>query len=363
METSMKLGLGLYRGLLNPDTLRFARQAGVTHIVAHLPGHFVREGSKILTSDQAAYGFGVSDAADPIWTAEGLRDLKALVNSEGLELEALENFAPAHWYDVLLDGPRRAEQMAHLKRIVRDVGRAGIRTMGYSFSVAGVWGRTEGPFARGAARSVGFENPEQTPIPAGMVWNMVYDPERFDPDNPTETVGAVSAEEIWRRFAGFLGEMIPVAEEAGVTLALHPDDPPLPVLRGAARLVYHPEYYQRVYDLAPSPRNAIELCVGTVSEMAGADVYAAVDRYSAAGRIAYVHLRNVRGKVPHYHEAFIDDGDTDMLRVLEILHRNGFDGVVIPDHTPLLECAAPWHASMAHALGWIRAAMTAVGRA
>jgi mannonate dehydratase len=359
----MKLGLGLYRGLLNPDTLRFARQAGVTHIVAHLPGHFVREGSKIITSDQAAYGFGVSDAADPIWTAEGLRDLKALVNSEGLELEALENFAPAHWYDVLLDGPRRAEQMAHLKRIVRDVGRAGIRTMGYSFSVAGVWGRTEGPFARGAARSVGFENPEQTPIPAGMVWNMVYDPERFDPDNPTETVGAVSAEEIWRRFAGFLGEMIPVAEEAGVTLALHPDDPPLPVLRGAARLVYHPEYYQRVYDLAPSPRNAIELCVGTVSEMAGADVYAAVDRYSAAGRIAYVHLRNVRGKVPHYHEAFIDDGDTDMLRVLEILHRNGFDGVVIPDHTPLLECAAPWHASMAHALGWIRAAMTAVGRA
>ena len=359
----MKLGLGLYRALLNPDTLRFARQAGVTHIVAHLPGHFVREGSKIITSDQAAYGFGVSDAADPIWTAEGLCDLKALVNSEGLELEALENFAPAHWYDVLLDGPRRAEQMAHLKRIVRDVGRAGIRTMGYSFSVAGVWGRTEGPFARGAARSVGFENPEQTPIPAGMVWNMVYDPERFDPDNPTETVGTVSAEEIWRRFAGFLGEMIPVAEEAGVTLALHPDDPPLPVLRGAARLVYHPEYYQRVYDLAPSPRNAIELCVGTVSEMAGADVYAAVDRYSRAGRIAYVHLRNVRGKVPHYHEAFIDDGDTDMLRVLEILHRNGFDGVVIPDHTPLLECAAPWHASMAHALGWIRAAMTAVGRA
>ena len=202
----MKLGLGLYRALLNPDTLRFARQAGVTHIVAHLPGHFVREGSKIITSDQAAYGFGVSDAADPIWTAEGLRDLKALVNSEGLELEALENFAPAHWYDVLLDGPRRAEQMAHLKRIVRDVGRAGIRTMGYSFTIAGVWGRTEGPFARGGARSVGFESPAQTPIPAGMVWNMVYDPERFEPDNPTETVGTVSAEEIWRRFAGFLRE-------------------------------------------------------------------------------------------------------------------------------------------------------------
>ncbi|MCK7473332.1 MAG: mannonate dehydratase [Rhodopseudomonas palustris] len=149
------------------QTLRFARQAGVTHIVVHLPGYFVRDNSKIITSDQAAYGFGVSEADDPIWTAEGLRDLKALVNGEGLELEALENFAPAHWHDVLLDGPRRAEQMAHVKQILRDVGRAGIRTMGYSFTIAGVWGRTEGPFARGGARSVGFENPVQPPSRRG----------------------------------------------------------------------------------------------------------------------------------------------------------------------------------------------------
>jgi mannonate dehydratase len=358
----MKLGLGLYRDLLAPEALRFARQAGVTHIVAHLPGHFTRGKDTIITSDQAAYGFGVSEADDPVWTAAGLRDLAAMVGAEGLTLEALENFAPAHWHDVLLDGPRRAAQMERLKRIVRDAGQAGIRTIGYNFSVAGVWGRTEGPFARGGARSVGFADPAQAPIPAGMVWNMVYDPERFDPLHPRDTVEPVGSEEIWRRFAAFLAEMIPVAEEAGVRLALHPDDPPLPALRGAARLVYHPDFFQRALDLAPSPMNALEFCVGTVSEMAGADVYEAVDRYSKAGRIAYVHLRNVRGKVPHYHETFIDDGDTDMLRVLKILYANGFDGVVIPDHTPLLECAAPWHAGMAYTLGWLRAALAAVER-
>ncbi len=358
----MKLGLGLYRGLLNPAGLRFARQAGATHIVAHLPGSFARGEEKIITSDQAAFGFGVSEADDPIWSAEGLRDLAAMVAAEGLTLEALENFAPADWHDVLLDGPRRAEQMERLKRILRDAGKAGIRTIGYNFSVAGVWGRTEGPFARGGARSVGFENPPQTPIPAGMVWNMVYAPERFDPDNPTDVVGSVSPEEIWRRLARFLAEMVPVAEEAGVRLALHPDDPPLAVLRGAARLVTHPDAWERVFDLTPSPMNAIEFCVGTVSEMPGADVYAAADRYSRAGRIAYVHLRNVRGKAPHYHETFIDEGDTDMLRVLRILHGNGFDGVIIPDHTPLLECAAPWHAGVAYTLGWMRAALTAVER-
>jgi mannonate dehydratase len=358
----MKLGLGLYRDLLTPETLRFARQAGVTHIVAHLPGHFTRGADDVLTSDQAGWGFGISDPDDPMWTFEALEALKRTVNDAGLVLEALENFAPAHWYDVLLDGPRRAEQMEHLKTIVGALGRAGIPTMGYNFSLAGVWGRVEGPFARAGARSVGFQDPVQPPIPSGMIWNMVYAPERFDPDHPNQTVAPVGHEEMWRRLAGFLREMIPVAEAAGVRLALHPEDPPLPVLRGTARLVYQPDHFQRVLDLAPSAMNAIEFCVGTVSEMAAADVYAAVDRYSRAGRIAYVHLRNVKGKVPRYHETFVDEVDTDMLRVLKILHRIGFDGVVIPDHTPLLECAAPWHAGMAYALGWMRAAITAAER-
>jgi mannonate dehydratase len=82
----MQLGLGLYRTLLNPETLRFARQAGATHIVAHLPGHFVRGEAKIITSDQSSLGFGISEADDPIWTYEGLRDLKAMIEAEGLTL-------------------------------------------------------------------------------------------------------------------------------------------------------------------------------------------------------------------------------------------------------------------------------------
>ncbi|HMN26826.1 MAG TPA: mannonate dehydratase, partial [Caldilineaceae bacterium] len=143
----MKIGLGLYRALLTPENLRFAKQAGCSHIVAHLPGQFTRGGSKIITSDNANAGFGDSEGDDPIWSYEGLRELKRMVNAEGLELEALENFAPAHWYDVLLDGPQRGAQMAHLKTIIRDLGRLGIPTMGYCFTLAGVWGRSEGAFA------------------------------------------------------------------------------------------------------------------------------------------------------------------------------------------------------------------------
>jgi mannonate dehydratase len=358
----MKLGLGLYRHMLTPESVRYALQIGATHIVAHMPGRFARGGQNVITSDQKNVGFGVVEGEDPIWTYEGLRDLKAMINAGGLELAALENFAPEHWYDVLLDGPRRDAQMEHLKRIIRDMGRVGIPVMGYNFSIAGVWGRTEGAFARGGAISVGFEDPPETPIPRGMVWNMVYDPELYDAEHPRGTVGPVSAEQLWQRYRAFLAEILPVAEEAGVKLALHPDDPPMPVLRQAARLVHTPDGYERVLGLDQSPMNTMEFCIGTLSEIPHGDIYDMVDRYSKTGRIAYVHFRNVRGKVPFYYETFIDEGDTDMLRVLGILHRNGYDGVLIPDHTPLIDCAAPWHAGMAYALGYMRAAITLIER-
>lgn len=356
----MKLGLGLYRDLLNAPNLRFAKQSGVTHIVAHIPGGFASNGDRIITSDRAAEGFGVSHADDPIWTYRGLSELKALVEAEGLTLAAMENFAPVHWYDVLLNGPLRDAQIARLQQLIRDMGRVGIPVLGYYFSIAGTWGRVEGPFARGGASSVGFLDPPQTPIANGMVWNMVYAPEQFDPSGALGVVAPVSASQIWERYTTFLADLLPVAEEAGVTLALHADDPPLPELRGTSRLVYDADGYQRVLDLSPSPRHAMEFCVGTLSEMPGADIYEMVDRYSRTHRIAYVHVRNVRGKAPHYYETFIDDGDTDMLRVLSSLHRNAFDGVVIPDHTPLIECSAPWHAGKAYALGYLRAALQVV---
>ena len=84
------------------------------------------------------------------------------------------------------------------------------------------------------------------------------------------------------------------------------------------------------------------------------------DIATAQGKLAYVHFRNVRGKVPFYKETFLDDGDIDMLRVLRILKTNGFGGVLIPDHTPQMSCDAPWHAGMAFALGYMRSALRAL---
>ena len=349
----MKLGIGLYRHMLTPAHFRFARQIGCTHVVAHLVDYSAADNQPVGTG---AGGWGAAGDPDALWTAEDLLAVKKQVEAEGLKLEAIENFDPAYWYDVLLDGPRRDSQMEGLKRIIRSMGKAGIPIMGYNFSIAGVAGRVTGPFARGGAESVGVEGVDQTPLPLGMAWNMIYDPRA-----PSGTLPPITTEELWQRLGRFLREILPVAEESGVVMAAHPDDPPAPTVRGTPRLVYQPDLYQKLLDIAPSPSNALEFCLGTIAEMTEGSVYEATERYAAQGKLAYVHFRNVRGKVPRYHEVFIDEGDVDMVRVLAILKKNLYDGVLIPDHTPLVDCGAPWHAGMAYAVGYMRAALRVVG--
>jgi mannonate dehydratase len=238
---------------------------------------------------------------------------------------------------------------------VRRVGEAGIPIIGYNFSIAGVCGRVTGRFARGGAVSVGMDGPLDAPMPKGMVWNMVYDVNAPEGDAPP-----ITHEELWRRLDDFLGEVLPVAEKAGVKLAAHPDDPPMPTMRGQPRLVYQPQLYQRLLDLHRSPANQLEFCLGSLAEMTDGDIYQTVDQYSRQRKLAYVHFRNVKGKVPHYRETFVDDGDIDMVRVLQILKKNQFDGVLIPDHTPQMTCDAPWHAGMAYAMGYMKAALQIV---
>lgn len=359
----MELGIGLYRHMLTAENYRFCRQIGCTHVVAHLVDYFrQRETAAAL---QAAAdnqpvgtpegGWGVTASTAEPWTTEQLSSLRKSVEAEGLKLHAIENLDPGFWYDVLLDGPRRAQQMDGLKRLVRSVGAAGIPIIGYNFSIAGVAGRITGPFARGGARSVGVHGVDESPLPLGMVWNMIY-----DLDAPSGSLPAVTSNQLWDRLARFLDELVPVAEDAGVILAAHPDDPPAPTVRGTPRLVYQPRLYQRLLDLRPSRSNALEFCLGTIAEMTEGSVYDAVETYSSQGKLAYVHFRNVRGKMPDYREVFLDEGDVDMLRVLRILKKNGYAGVLIPDHTPLPECEAPWHAGMAYAIGYMRAALASL---
>ncbi|MBE7542696.1 MAG: mannonate dehydratase [Bryobacteraceae bacterium] len=354
----MQLGLGLYRHMLSPEYYAFARQAGCTHLVIHLVDYFNQGGDNPRGNQPTggkAQPWGYAGDPERLWSAAELIRIRREIEAEGLQLAAIENLDPAHWHDVLIDGPRRAQHIENVKTILRHMGEAGIPVLGYNFSIAGVAGRVSGPWARGGALTVGMDGPVDEPLPLGTVWNMIV-----DPGAPPLPLPAATHDQLWDRLRRFLDDVLPTAESAGVRLAAHPDDPPLPFVRQQPRLVYQPHMYQRLLDLAPSPHNALELCVGTLAEMTEDDIYAAIAAYARQKRIAYIHLRNVTGKVPHYRETFIDDGDVDMLRVLAILRENHFDGVIIPDHTPQMTCSAPWHAGMAHTLGFLAAALASL---
>lgn len=348
----MKIGLGLYRHLLTPDNYKFARQLGVEDIVVHLENYLASEkDGKVDLSRGDSDGWG--KAIDGYWDYDTFKSLIDELGGHGLRLAAIENFAVKQWSDVLLAGPERDTQLERMKQMIRDAGRAGVPCFGYNFSIAGVWGWIKEPLARGGAISVGFDATKidaDQPIPDGMVWNM-----RYREGKPGAVVPPVTSDELWSRLQYFLDAVVPVAEEAGVRLAAHPDDPPMESLRGAARLVNEPAKYDRLLSLKDSHSNAIELCLGSIQEMRNGDVYDVVDRYSKASKIGYIHFRNVKGKVPNYREVFVDEGDIDMAKVMRILKTNKFEGVLIPDHTPEVHCDAPWHAGMAYAIGYMRA--------
>src|SRR3984885_14349729 len=263
----LKIGLGLYRHMLTRDYYDFARQAGCTHVVVHLVDYFYQgttqgsaQSSAQVSSNprnnQPSGGkyepWGVAGDPEKLWTVEELISLRNEIENAGLVLAAIENIDPAHWHDILLDGPQRAQQIEKVKTLIRRLGEAGIPVLGYNFSLAGVCGRVTAPLGRGHAITLGMDGPaEEVPIPNGMVWNMVY-----NRNAAAGTLPSISHEELWRRLQRFLEDVIPVAEQSGVRLAAHPDDPPMPTMRQQPRLVFQPHMYQRLLDLVPSRSNA-----------------------------------------------------------------------------------------------------------
>lgn len=349
----MRVGLTLAGEQLNEDTAKFAAQLGVRDVVVHMTNYAAGGDQTAYLAGKAA-GPNYGDArGNKLWTREDFDRLIAMLNRNGLKLAAIENFSPNFWSDVLLDGPRKREQMDDLKRLVRDAGKAGVPVIGYNFSIVGVWGWMKKPVGRGGAVTITFDasafDPDE-PLPDGVVWNM-----RVRDAKPGAPPVKVSDAELWERLTWFLKELVPVAEEAGVRLAAHPDDPPMPTLRGTARLVNEHAKYDRLLNIVDSPANALEFCVGSLQEMPGGDVYETTRRFARAKKIAYVHFRNVRGKVPNYQETFIDDGDVRMADLIRILKEERYDGVLIPDHVPDLNCAAPWHAAHAYTVGYMKA--------
>lgn len=340
----MKIAVGLRMAaeIYDREYLQFLVQVGVTHVIVFMPH------ADVIPS--AALGY---------WDEDGLKRLVRHFNDNGLQVDGVENFIPVHWDKMLLGASGRETQMENIKRSVAALGGAGIPTMGYNFSLGGVIGMGSARLARGGAQATAYDEalfpPDLSEIPLGMVWNTVV-----DPNAPTGNIGMVPREEVFERLCWFLERVLPVAEEAGVCIAGHPEDPPNPIMRQAGRWLVNPEAYDRLFKMFPSKSCGIEFCQGTFTEMPGVDVYQSIEHFASQKRIAYVHLRNVRGELPKFTEVLIDEGDVDMARALRIYHQCGYEGSFIPDHYPRLASAKENHAILAYCVGYMRGLMQAL---
>lgn len=270
---------------------------------------------------------------------------KKKVAAHGLELRTV--LATSGFDEIKRGLPGRDRKIEWLLNAVRGMGAAGIPILAYNFKLLNSKLLRSAPTrGRGGAEYISFD----------------YDEYLKKPATPIEP--PLSEAQVWDNLAYFLQAVVPVAEQAGVRLALHPDDPPVPygtpALAGAAHIASSFDQYRKIFDIVPSSANGMLFCQGCVTEMQGVDVYDAIRQMGSIGKIVMVHFRNVRGEFPRFQEVFVDEGDVDMFRAMQAYRDVGFDGPFSLDHSPMFPEADI--ANTAFVVGYLRALIQAVYR-
>jgi mannonate dehydratase len=311
--------------------LRTLAAFGVNHICSGLP-------SRVL---------------DENWTVDGLTRLRERIESFGIALEMVplplssSPIAIAENPHIMLGkSPERDREIDQICRMIQNAAKAGIPAVKYNLTILGVV-RTERTRGRGGASYSSFD----------------YD--RANQNSLTEA-GRVSEEMMWERITYFLERVVPVAEASKVRLCCHPHDPGMPRdhgFRGVHRVLGSVEGLKRFVAIKASPYHGLNFCQGTVAEMLqkpGEEIYDVIRYFGKRGKIFNVHFRNIKGRFLNFAETFPDDGDVDMLRAMRVYREVGYDGMVMPDHVPVIEGDAGSAQAFAFAFGYIQALLQLV---
>lgn len=304
---------------LSDENLQRAAQAGVSELVAVYPGP------------------GIAP----------LLNLKQRAEAAGLTLTHIERKVPHDQIVHNLAG--RNAQVAQFIQLLRDMAEVGMKVLCYNWMPSEDWCRTScDTIERGGSRVTAFDI-------------------NADGRNVTDADGRpadpTSAGKLWEYLERFLNEVVPVAEEAGIKLALHPDDPPLPNLWGHPQIITDHAALERVVALVPSPANGICYCTGSLGPT-GEDLPAGIKRLGSA--IHFAHVRNIRGNRERFQETWHDNGDLDLFSVIRALHEIEFKGTIRPDHAPSMAGESnetPGYEMLGkiHATGYLRGLMQAAG--
>ncbi|MFN7921341.1 MAG: mannonate dehydratase [Bryobacteraceae bacterium] len=230
--------------------------------------------------------------------------------------------------EVTLNLPGRDQKIEEYLNYIRYLGKAGVPYSTYAHMGNGIWSSGRVPSSRGyMARDGNSNSPEWKGFWGGKTYT-----------NPLSHGRVFTEQEIWDNYTYFIKKVVPVAEEAGVRIGIHPDDPPMPMLAGVPRCIFSNfEGYKRAIEIANSPNVGVCLCVGSWLEggkMTGAEPPEVIRHFAGKKKLFKIHFRNVSAPLPHFTESLIDDGYYDMSKVMQALVDVKFDGIVIPDHIP-----------------------------
>lgn len=254
--------------------------------------------------------------------------LKRRFAAQGLKIYRLGNSSCHNMEEVTLNLPGRDEKIEEYLRYIRLLGKAGIHYATYAHMANGIWS-SEPEHIRGGARARALRlNKSPAGHWAGKVWR-----------EPLSHGRRYSKKELWENYIYFIRKVVPVAEEAGVYIGIHPDDPPVYDLGGIPRCIFGDFWgYKRALEIADSPNIGVCLCVGCWLEggqRMGKNVLEAIRYFAGQKKLFKVHFRNVTAPLPEgFVETFLDDGYMNMYKVMRTLHETGFNGAVISDHVP-----------------------------
>lgn len=309
--------------------------------------------------EQLGITHGYTWITEEQFTVEFIKDLKERLKKHGITLFNVGSVHIAKNENIILGTEGRDEAIAHFIDCLKILSEAGIHTTTFTWEPDGCWASDWDAPARGGSltricdMSVFTEGKTTTET---RYTQKPIDRETFVKTGLTHG-REYSIDEMWDTFTYFIKKVIPFAEEYGVRLALHPNDPPVESMGGVACLIKNYDDYRKAYSICDSPFLGMEFCCGCCLEAPDTfgDIFEAIREFNEKGKIYLVHFRNVRGKLPFFEETFIDEGSNDMLPIMKTLAEVGYNGTLIMDHTPRMVDVTKGYAETAYAYGYIRA--------